>query len=121
MTKAPWAPASWAKRVSSRVSSRRSAPVPGITGTRPTTWSRTTSMARFLSSRVWVPGSPVVPPTLTPWEPPCTTRSARRLRASSSSLPWRKGVGKGGMDPWNMPLLSPPRMPPGAMGGQLGL
>lgn len=59
-------------------------------------------MARFLSSRVWVPGSPVVPPTLTPWEPPWTTRSTRRLRASSSSWPRRKGVGRGGMEPRNM-------------------
>src|SRR5690606_12369278 len=74
-----------------------------MTGMRPSLASTASSMMRLRSSWESAAGSPVVPVIVMPCEPLSMCHSTSRRNASSSILPFLKGVTSGTSDPVNMP------------------
>ena len=97
------APACSACTLSSTVSRVDRAPVPAMTGTRPSAALTTVSTSSRRSALVSVVNSPVLPPGTRPPTPAAISRSTLASSASVSiALPSSvNGVSRAGRTPWN--------------------
>ena len=77
-------------------------PVPAMIGRRPRAASMTTSTTRLCSSWLSVGDSPVVPQGTMASVPCATWKSTSSRSFASSTLPFRNGVTRATIEPWNV-------------------